>query len=46
MQHRGIMVQSKLVGEAVQTVARENGFHPILDKLNALKWDGTPRLEA
>ena len=33
------------VGRAVQAAARRNPFHPVRDYLNALKWDGTPRLD-
>lgn len=33
------------VGRAVQAAARHDPFHPVRDYLNALKWDGTPRLE-
>jgi len=32
------------VQQAVDLVARENGFHPIRNYLDALRWDGTPRL--
>ena len=32
-------------GHAIQTVAREDRVHPVRDYLNALKWDGTPRLD-
>src|SRR5690348_3977758 len=28
LQHQGILVNSKVAGEAAQTVARDNGFHP------------------
>lgn len=28
-----------------ETMAKENSFHPVRDYLNALKWDGTPRLD-
>jgi putative DNA primase/helicase len=45
LQHAGILVNSKVAGEAVQTVARENSFHPVKDYLTALEWDGTPRLD-
>ena len=34
-----------MVGRGIQTVARENPFHPVRDYLNALNWDGTPRLD-
>lgn len=30
---------------AVARVARENRYNPVVDYLNELKWDGTPRLE-
>jgi predicted P-loop ATPase len=38
------MVNSKVGAEAVQTVARENSFHPVLDYLRSLEWDGVPRI--
>ena len=30
--------------EAIDKHARENAFHPVRNYLNALQWDGTPRL--
>jgi putative DNA primase/helicase len=45
MQHEGIVVSSKVVAEAVQTVAKENQFHPVRDYLRSLKWDGRPRID-
>lgn len=36
---------SALVTEAVEVIARENGFHPPRRWLRALKWDGIPRLD-
>ncbi|MXS81559.1 VapE domain-containing protein [Nitrosomonas oligotropha] len=33
------------VGEAVEALARANGFHPVRNYLNSLKWDGVPRLD-
>lgn len=33
------------VGEAVEALARANGFHPVRDYLNRLKWDGMPRVD-
>jgi predicted P-loop ATPase len=44
-QEQGIPATVGIVGRAVQTIARENPVHPIRDYLNALKWDGTPRLD-
>ena len=33
------------VGRAVQAVARSNPIHPVREYLDALVWDGTPRLD-
>jgi predicted P-loop ATPase len=33
------------VGRAVQAAARSNPIHPVREYLDALVWDGTPRLE-
>jgi predicted P-loop ATPase len=33
------------VGRAVQAAARSNLFHPVREYLDALVWDGTPRLD-
>lgn len=40
----GIFVGSNTVAEAVQTVARENGFHPVRNYLNSLVWDKVSRI--
>jgi putative DNA primase/helicase len=45
MQHNNIFVTSKVVAEAVQTVAKENSFHPVREYLRALKWDNKPRID-
>lgn len=44
LQRNGILVNSKVTGEAVQMVAQENPFHPVHDYLKSLEWDGKPRL--
>ena len=44
-EEQGIPATVGVVGRAVQTFARENPVHPVRDYLNALKWDGTPRLD-
>lgn len=36
---------SALVTEAVEVIARENGFHPVRLWLRTLKWDNVPRLD-
>jgi putative DNA primase/helicase len=46
LQHNGVLVNSKVAGEAAQTVAHENGFHPVRDYLTGLCWDGKPRLDS
>jgi Virulence-associated protein E/Domain of unknown function (DUF3854) len=46
LQHEaGIFVGSNTVAEAVQTVARENGFHPVRTYLQSLVWDNVSRIE-
>jgi predicted P-loop ATPase len=44
LQHHGIHVSPDVAGQAVQTVARENCFHPVRAYLSGLKWDGIHRL--
>lgn len=41
-QHR-LEVSSAQVTEAVEMVAREQRFHPVVSYLRSLKWDGVPR---
>lgn len=31
---------------AISKIAKENSFHPVRDYLEALEWDGTPRVES
>ena len=44
MQHNQLFVTPEVVGQACQTVARENPFHPVRGYLASLVWDGVPRL--
>jgi len=46
LHHQGIVVSLTVTQTAILAVAGENPFHPIKDYLNALRWDGTPRIEA
>lgn len=46
LQHQDIMVPMSIAGQAVEVVARDRIFHPVREYLDALTWDGTPRLEA
>ena len=41
----GLRVKSAHVVEAVNAVAHDNAFHPVREFLEALEWDGTPRLD-
>ena len=43
LQSHGVAVNSKVAGEAVQMIARENPFHPIKRELEATEWDQQPR---
>ena len=40
----GIQVGSGIIREAAQRVAYENRFHPVLEYLEALEWDGAERI--
>lgn len=44
-QNEKFVPHSANVAEAVNVVARLNGFHPVLDWLRTLRWDGVPRLD-
>lgn len=43
--HEGFAPSSRLVAESVEVVARHNTFHPVLDYLRGLKWDGIARID-
>jgi predicted P-loop ATPase len=46
LQERGIpRIGREIVGQAVEVYARERRFHPVKEWLDALEWDGKPRLE-
>ncbi len=44
LQHNDIYVSVEIAGLAIQTVARDRAFHPVRQKLDALQWDSTPRI--
>jgi predicted P-loop ATPase len=45
LQASGVMVSSKIAGEAVQMIARERPYHPIKQYLSDLIWDQKSRIE-
>jgi predicted P-loop ATPase len=45
LQRAGIPVKVQTASQAVEMVARERSFHPVLDYLDRLKWDGKQRLD-
>jgi predicted P-loop ATPase len=45
LQRREINVTPVVVSRSVGAVARDIRIHPVREYLNALRWDGTPRLE-
>lgn len=46
LHRQGIFVSVETTGQAVETVARENRFHPVRQYLNGLTWDGTHRIDS
>lgn len=45
VQQLGVLASTSCIGEAVIAAALTRRFHPVLDYLDGLKWDGRPRLE-
>ncbi len=39
MQHQGIAVSPDTTSQAIEMVARENSFHPVVDYLRRCRWD-------
>jgi predicted P-loop ATPase len=44
LQHQNILVGLDVASQAVETVARDEQFHPVRDYLNGLHWDRRPRV--
>ena len=38
------LTSDRVIAKAVDIVANDNSFHPIIDLLESLTWDGTPRI--
>ena len=45
VQRTGVIASTQTVGEAVIACAQERCFHPVLNYLDELKWDGVSRLD-
>jgi predicted P-loop ATPase len=45
LQKQGILVSAEIVGQAVQTAARDHPFHPVKTYLKGLQGDGVERLD-
>jgi phage/plasmid primase-like uncharacterized protein len=45
LQHQEIMVPMSIAGQTVEVVSRDKEFHPVREYLDALIWDGIPRLD-
>jgi predicted P-loop ATPase len=41
----GLQCQKKFFLDVLMCLARKNGFHPVRQYLDGLKWDGVPRLD-
>ena len=39
------LTSDRVITKAIDIVANENSFHPILEYLESLKWDGIPRIQ-
>lgn len=46
VRHWGICGGFEVVHRAVEVAARSNPFHPVVDYLDRLRWDGEPRIDA
>jgi predicted P-loop ATPase len=44
-ENEDIVAAQDRIGRAIQAAARFNRLHPVKDYLNALTWDGTPRVD-
>jgi predicted P-loop ATPase len=45
LQRIGVPVKPLTAAQAVEVVARERSYHPVLDRLDSLTWDGRARLD-
>ena len=41
----GVTTSVETINQAFTIIERKNSYHPIKDYLNAVQWDGTPRIE-
>jgi predicted P-loop ATPase len=45
IQHQGLLVSSRIVADAIWTIAHDRAFHPVRLYLESCRWDGIPRLD-
>jgi predicted P-loop ATPase len=45
LQDNQVVIGELVAASAVQVVAERSKYHPVIDYLNSLSWDGTPRLD-
>jgi putative DNA primase/helicase len=45
IQEQNILVPLGTITNAIEAVASDRSFNPVIDYLDALQWDGTPRLD-
>jgi hypothetical protein len=46
LQKEDITVNPVIAAQAIEAVAHERSFHPVLEYLDSLEWDGVPRLKS
>jgi len=45
LQDNGVMVGEMITSSAVRTIAERDPYHPVMDYLKSIHWDGVPRLD-
>lgn len=45
LQQKGIYISKETARDAIDVVARDNSFHPVMDYLSRTEWDGVHRID-
>lgn len=45
LQSQGILIGDETANKAIELVSRDLSFHPVVDYLKTIEWDGTPRID-